>query len=356
MPERPGTVTHLMVPLETGATSFCYYENPAYYSGNAGFVPLSVLKHVGEYARRTNSAINFLYGNNRPPKDYEDLIGQTDHVRILPLKLRKHYKEGLFVINRDDLGLAGSLEPDPKLTLIFRAEKNVLPELAAQVASLLPRCGRLNLILLDLGSYSDRDLEEYQAQLLLIKDTLLALIKKGHTVELNVLTDRLLLKAMNNCNAGIVHLTVGGDGTLYLCPGFYHGSGNGNAGSLETGPQVKSKRLLLIENAPVCSRCDAYHCKRCVFLNKKTTLEINTPSRQQCVVSHLERNCAGLLRDELVSFTRDPAAIAVIPPLSSLDPLETVLREEKRIVKKTDTMSTHSPLNRIEVANGNREC
>lgn len=36
--------------------------------------------------------------------------------------------------------------------------------------------------------------------------------------------------------------------------------------------------------------CDAWHCKRCVWQNKKTTLEVNTPSREQCVLSHIERN------------------------------------------------------------------
>ena len=42
--------------------------------------------------------------------------------------------------------------------------------------------------------------------------------------------------------------------------------------------------------APICRNCDAYQCKRCVWLNRKTTYELNTPSHEQCVVSHLERN------------------------------------------------------------------
>ncbi|MDR2410200.1 MAG: CXXX repeat peptide maturase, partial [Bacteroidales bacterium] len=45
-----------------------------------------------------------------------------------------------------------------------------------------------------------------------------------------------------------------------------------------------------LEYAPICRKCDAYQCKRCLWLNRKTTLEINTPSHEQCVIAHLERN------------------------------------------------------------------
>ena len=53
---------------------------------------------------------------------------------------------------------------------------------------------------------------------------------------------------------------------------------------------VKNPQLYKLSHAPICRNCDAYQCKRCVWLNRRTTYDINTPSHEQCVVSHLERN------------------------------------------------------------------
>jgi len=50
--------------------------------------------------------------------------------------------------------------------------------------------------------------------------------------------------------------------------------------------------LLRLDHGPICRHCDAYHCRRCVWLNRKTTLEVNTPSHEQCAVAHIEREAA----------------------------------------------------------------
>ena len=43
----------------------------------------------------------------------------------------------------------------------------------------------------------------------------------------------------------------------------------------------------------------AYQCKRCIWLNRKMTLEVNTPSHEQCVTAHLERNASRDLLQEI---------------------------------------------------------
>ncbi len=343
MPEQTGTIDYLIVPLEAGATSFCYYENPAYYSGGGDFLPLTVLRSVHDYAAKKSITINFLYGNRRPPHDYEEIIESTNHVKMLPLKLKKYYAEGVFVVNRDDVRLIDALESSAQNTFILRLVKDELQKLGPIVDVLLDKCRRLDLVLPDIGSFSGREYDEYAMQITRIKNDFLNRIKKGHTVELNILTDRLLLHAMNNCNAGLVHLTVGCNGKLYLCPGFYYGNEDDSVGSIDNGSMIKNQRLLRIGNAPICSRCDAYHCKRCLYLNNKLTLEINTPSRQQCVVSHLERDCSRVLRDDLVQLTHDVTAFAPIPELSYFDPLDVLLRDEKRAIKRHVPVSNPAP-------------
>ena len=41
-----------------------------------------------------------------------------------------------------------------------------------------------------------------------------------HQVQFNLLTDRMMLKEMNNCNAGYESITLAPDGNLYICLSF----------------------------------------------------------------------------------------------------------------------------------------
>jgi CXXX repeat peptide maturase len=68
---------------------------------------------------------------------------------------------------------------------------------------------------------------------------------------------------------------------------------------LESGLQIPNPQLLKLDHAPLCRICDAYHCNRCIWLNQKLTWDNNTPSHQQCVLAHLERNAARTLQQQL---------------------------------------------------------
>ena len=68
---------------------------------------------------------------------------------------------------------------------------------------------------------------------------------------------------------------------------------------MEEGLDIKNPQLYKLDHAPICRNCDAYQCKRCVWLNRKTTLEVNTPSHEQCVVAHLERNASSKLLNNI---------------------------------------------------------
>lgn len=102
---------------------------------------------------------------------------------------------------------------------------------------------------------------------------------------------------MNNCGAGLDFVSIAPDGNFYLCPAFYYD--RDPVGSIDTGLDIKNPQLLRIEHAPICRTCDAYQCKRCLWLNKHMTLEINTPSHEQCVLSHIERNVSSYLSVKL---------------------------------------------------------
>ena len=97
---------------------------------------------------------------------------------------------------------------------------------------------------------------------------------------------------MNNCGAGDTTITLAPNWRFYVCPAFYYEDEEDCIGDLEHGLDIKNKQLYKLDYAPICRHCDAYQCKRCIWLNCKMTLEVNTPSREQCVLTHLERNAS----------------------------------------------------------------
>lgn len=83
-------------------------------------------------------------------------------------------------------------------------------------------------------------------------------------------------------------------------------------------------QLYKLSYAPLCRQCDAYQCRRCIWLNRKMTFEVNTPSHEQCVVAHLERNTS---RELLYSVRKygDFLSGIDIDEISYTDPIENVI-------------------------------
>ncbi len=332
-------LNYLIVILDQASTSFCYYNNPAYSKSNSKPIPYNTLNRIVDYALENSLMINYLFGIDSLPEKYHKLIAKSQHVKIVPAQAFDYFsdEEAIMVINENELEFAKSLENNFTHNIILRFPKSNLPELSEIVELLIHKCRRLNLSLLDINKYNNDDFDVYKRQLDLIYDIIEDSYLSGHSVELNFISDRLMLTEMNNCNAGLTHLTVGPNGKFYLCPGFYCDNVNSSVGDMNSGINIKNKYLLDLEHAPICRICDAYHCKRCIYLNQKTTLEINTPSHEQCVVSHFERNTSKLLLDELstrleVFHDQEP-----IPEIDYLDPFELVKSipgEHKNVNKK----------------------
>jgi len=321
-------ISYLIVLLNKDSTSFCYYENESYYNSESELISFELLEEIIIYAIKNNITLNFLYGNQQLPDNYEKLIDTIDHEKILPIKLNQVYSDGVFVINEDDRNFIPFLNENEDLNLILRLPKDDLPTLSETINSLLGKFKRLNLSILNIESFSEQDLEIYEKQLKMIGVMVVELYKSGQSFELNFISDRLSLNKMNNCDAGIKHLTIAPNGKFYICPGFYYDNEDDCIGDLVDGINIKNQRLLTLDNSPICRICDAYHCKRCVYLNNKITLEINTPSHQQCVLSHLERNSTVNLLNLLDSSKINIENAVSIPEIDYLDPID--ILEEKR--------------------------
>ena len=244
-------------------------------------MPIDTLRQGIRFGMMENLMIQFVYPDYELPSEYNDVIESIDHSKIKP-------------VNDDaDVWVTGSIHGiKADVPVVWRTDKQNLLAHEADVVSALENVPRLNIVLTDIETFSDDDFEGYKAFLGWLSVKIEQLYIDGKTPQLNLLTDRMMLKEMNNCGAGDTNITLAPNGKFYVCPAFYYEDEADCIGDLEHGLDIKNKQLYKLEYAPICRHCDAWQCKRCIWLNRKTTLEVNTPSHEQCVTAHLERNAS----------------------------------------------------------------
>ena len=281
---------YLIILLDDTSTSYCHYENNR---REAKLIPLEVLRQGIRFAMMENLMIQFVYPDYELPQEYKDEIETIDHSKIVSSLCEDEalVADADVVIFHDWTGLQ-YFAFDEQKAYVLRTAKADLFDRYQFLKGVLPKVTRLNVVITDMETFTEQDFKVYQEVLRNLSDSIENLYVDGKSPQLNLLTDRMMLKEMNNCGAGDTNITLAPNGKFYVCPAFYYEDETGSIGDLEHGPDIKNKQLYKLEYAPICRHCDAYQCKRCVWLNRKTTLEVNTPSHEQCVVAHLERNAS----------------------------------------------------------------
>ena len=285
---------YIVILLDDTSVSYCHADNPL---TEKRLIPLEVLREAILFSMKQNLMIQFVYPEYELPKEYNDLIETIDHIKI-----------GKDVLVYDSVPT--NVE---RKNVVLRL--TIADFLAKQydIALLLQKVTRLNISITDIENFKDELIEDYKASLVMLNSVLLNIYKAGNQPEINLLTDRLRLNEMHNCEAGVENITLAPNGKFYLCPAFYYDEQMGvstrmnhktkdasrSVGDLEVGINIPNKQLLELERAPLCRICDAYHCNRCIWLNQKLTWDNNTPSRQQCVMAHIERNASRDLSNKL---------------------------------------------------------
>ncbi len=268
---------YLVILLDDTSVSYCHCDNP--YKERR-LISLDDLRAGILYAMKENLMIQFVYPHYELPQEYLDVIDTIDHHNIVPYP----QKGDVMVIENTAL----SNENLTDTIAVVRLSKEALFANGEAIAALLPKVKRLNIVITDLETFTDEDIKEYEQVLDRLANMLKAEYLSGCTPQLNLLTDRMMLTHPNHCNAGVENITLAPNGKYYICPAFYYSDPNDRI-----DPQnIPNQQLLRLDHAPLCRHCDAYHCRRCVWLNRKTTLEVNTPSHEQCAVAHIERNAA----------------------------------------------------------------
>ena len=312
---------YLVVLLDDTSVSYCHYENQ---NTEHKLIALEDLRAGILYAMKQNLMIQFVYPGYELPQEYKDAIHSIDHANIVPASLTKDADvvvvDGLTDENPEEYKVASAV--------VFRVRKDELFSNYKRLITFLEKLERVNVVITDVETFSDDNLSAYRALLSDLSEVVESEYAKGHAVQFNLLTDRMMLTSMNNCNAGDENITLAPDGKFYVCPAFYQAETATtievkaqSIGDLKSGLNVRNPQLYKLSHAPICRNCDAYQCKRCVWLNRKMTLEVNTPSHEQCIVAHTERNVS---RNLLQNISKQGVFMpeVEIKEITYLDPFE----------------------------------
>ena len=282
-------------------------------------MPLDILRKGILFAMKENLNIQFVYPDYNLPATYDEFIESIDHTKI---KSQAQSKYADVVVLTD--WKQKDVDVQENVAYVLRTSKNELKENLTAINSLLEKVHRLNIVITDVADFQDVDMDDYNAILAELSDCLLEQYKKGRAVQLNLLTDRMMLSEMNNCNAGVNNITLAPNGKFYVCPAYYYEDVANDIGNLENGPNIKNAQLYKLDYAPICRICDAFHCKRCVWQNQQLTLDCNTPSHQQCVMAHLERNASRKLLQRMKESGIRLNGYQEIKEIDYLDPFNIV--------------------------------
>lgn len=312
---------YLIIQLDDSSASFCHYPHPR---TAPRLMPLDTLKNALLWSMKENLSVQILYPDYEIPAEYREAIDTVDHSDIVSATCAdKALKDAADVVIFDKWTDAGSHNHNEDQSYAIRTTFADMLAHKADLKALLLKISRVNVTLTDLPRMTDDEIRQYSDYLDDTADAVKSEYERGHAVQLNLLTDRIFLDKMNNCNAGDESIALCPDGKFYICPAFY--ADGACVGDLASGIDIKNPQLYKLSHAPICRICDAFQCRRCVWLNSRMTLEVNTPSREQCILSHIERNASRkfLVKiRQIGSFMPDKD----IPELDYLDPFNKIAK------------------------------
>ncbi len=331
---------YLVILLDDTSVAYCHADNPLH---ERNLMPLDTLRKAIHWGMCENLMIQYVYPDYELPAEYAEVIESIDHLKIGRDVKIYNAVDTLFSSCRDEAVTrlksdAAHVETpfcaSPSENIVLRLTVSDFIAQANKIADLLPIVTRLNICLTDIETFTDEQIEAYKGALRTLNASLLTIYATQKQPQVNILTDRLQLTKMRNCEAGVGNITVAPNGKFYLCPAFYYDECMGvndrmnhakktscfSVGSLEEGLNIPNPQLLKLDHAPLCRNCDAYHCNRCIWLNQRLTWDNNTPSRQQCILAHLERNAARELQQQLIALSA--RFEEEIKEINYLDPFE----------------------------------
>lgn len=306
---------YLIILLDKTSVSYCYADNP---HSDKELMPLPMLKETVLWAMKENLMIQFVYPDYELPDEYLAVIDSIDHTDICP-------GDKGDVCVYDSLDNISEQNISGKNVVVRLPLRNLLNS-KDKILEVMTRTAYLSVVITDKDNCKSGEFNKYKEFLSSLADETERLYVADHRPQLNILTDRMFQTGMNNCNAGWESLTIAPNGKIYICPSFYFQDETDCEGDFTDGVTVKNPQLYNISHAPICRNCDAWQCHRCVWLNRKQTLEVNTPGHEQCVMAHIERNASRVLLENVRRHGSFLPHI-IISEIDYLDPFDKIINQ-----------------------------
>lgn len=309
---------YIIILLDDNSTSFCHYDIPQNRKNN--LIDIDVLKKGIRFAMKNNLRIQFVYPEEDIPKSYVDIINSTNHINIKPYISTQKDETDVLVFNEPPFDFIKGKHNIATFRLTLQEFLNLQDSLISLVCKTVKR---INVVIRGKDFSRNFDFVKYQTKLEHLSELIEKEYLAGNFTQWNILTDKMMLSEMNNCGAGDTSITLAPNGKFYICPAFYYDDIEDTVGDIQNGLNIPNQQLYKLKYSPICLHCDAYQCKRCVWLNRRMTLEVNTPSHEQCVSSHIERNASRKLLNNIRRYG-DFLKDTIINEIDYLDPFEKV--------------------------------
>lgn len=326
-------IQYLVILLDDTSTSYCHYQNNR---AERRLISIEDLKAGIFFAMKENLMIQYVLPDYELPREYKEVMNSIDsHLIVSALCEDENAVEAADVIVFEGWSTLSGWKFDNAQSYVLRTTKEDYFNNYSALKDIFGQVSRINVVFTDVESFTDADFDTYKQSLETLRMVITQEYAKGHSIQFNLLTDRMMLKEMNNCGAGDSNITLAPDGKFYICPAFYYdGVCDGKEvslgdvcrkgyaiGSLQDGLDIKNPQLYKLDHAPLCRNCDAYQCKRCISLNRRMTFEINTPSHEQCVMAHIERNASRQLLADIRTLGKF-LPVQEIKEIDYLDPFD----------------------------------
>ena len=199
---------YLVILLSEKSVSYCHYEN----KNTHHLLELSSLKEALRFSMFENLSVQYVFPHGELPKEYISTIEEVENVKIMPAN--SPYAEYADVLVFDGfLNLQSNKTGVPYVVRVFRDEFLANYEKLIPLLEITPH---LSVVFKDLVKFGENDFAQYKTVLSKLSNHIEKLYADGKSPQFNLLTDRMYLDKMRNCEAGVKTITLAPDGNGYV--------------------------------------------------------------------------------------------------------------------------------------------
>jgi len=307
---------------------FCNEPGEQANKDATGIMPLELFTRIANLVSEQSLNCAIIGSEDGIDKHYQLLCNKMGASVILPVGCKdcSQIEHITFVVESDKIDLAEA-NIFSSSRIILRLRRKDLLRLCEIIQILLNNFSDISVRHPDLLSYSNEDFIIYREQLLKTGRLLLDRKKQWQNYRIDCLTDRFRLDDVQECGAGDKSIAIGPDGKLYVCPAVATDS-NKTCGDITEGLKLPNSNLFERKYSLPCSKCEALHCLRCVYLSKLSTFEVCVPSKNICQIANTELEVQAWLAQEAIKRELWNDAYNIPVPPTVYDPYEIIRTED----------------------------